>query len=89
MLHLGAQRGGQVSTIPRAPNHCRGAGTTAESAEKSQQYRKYFFQYSTFATKRHQIPKWGGRQIWFLPRATSNRVTPLAAGIEFLETCFL
>jgi len=49
---------------------------TAGSAEKSQQRHKYFLQYSTFASERHEVQTWG-RQTCFLPRAPSNLVTPL------------
>jgi len=54
-------------------------GRRAESlggTEKSQQCRKYFLQYSTFAPEKTEIRKWG-RQTCFLPRAPSNLGTPL------------
>jgi len=47
-------------------------------AEKPQQCRKYFLQYSTFASERPQVRTWG-RQTCFLPRAPPNLVTSLLA----------
>ena len=44
-------------------------------AEKSQQGHKFFLQYSTFASERPQVRKWG-RQTYFLPRVPFNLVTP-------------
>jgi len=48
--------------------------------EKSRQYHKQFLQYSTSASERPQVYTWG-RQTCFLPRAPSNLVTPLVAGV--------
>ena len=42
-----------------------------------QQCHTYILQYSTFASGRPQVRKWG-RQTCFLPRATSNLVTHLS-----------
>ena len=53
------------------PNHCG-------IAEKVQQCRKYFLQYSTFVFERLPVRTWG-RQTCFLPRAPSNLVTHLEA----------
>jgi len=72
----GRNEGGKGVTIPRVPNHAGGRQMTAGDAEKSQQSHKYFLQYSTFATGRPQVRKWG-RQTCFLPRAPSNLVAPL------------
>jgi len=47
-----------------------------ESAEKSQQCCKYFFQYSTFTRKRPYV-RTRGCQTCFLPRAPSNLGTPV------------
>jgi len=55
-------------------------GHNASGAEKSQQCRKYFLQYSTFAPERPYIRK-SGRRICFLPRAPSNLGTPLKLNI--------
>ena len=44
----------EMGTIPRVPNHCGGT-------KKSQQCHKYFLQYSTFASERHQIQIWGAK----------------------------
>ena len=61
---------GQGGAITRAPNHSGGA-------KKSQQCHTYILQYSTFASGRPQVRKWG-RQTCILPRAPSNLVTPLS-----------
>jgi len=74
------RRGGKGGTTPRAPDHCggseslRGCQMSAGGAEKSQQFRKYFLQYSTFRSERPQVRTWW-RQTCFLPRAQSNLVT--------------
>ena len=49
---------------------------TVGGAEKSQQYHKYFLQYSTFVSDRPYVQIWE-RQTCFLPRSPSNLVTPL------------
>jgi len=49
---------------------------TAWGAEKSQKCHKCFLQYSTFASERPQLRRWG-HQTCFLPRAPSNLVTSL------------
>jgi len=49
---------------------------TAVGVEKSQQCCKHFLQYRMYASERYQVRTWG-RQTCFLPRATSNLVTPL------------
>jgi len=46
-------------------------------AKMSQQCYTYILQYSTFASGRPQVWKWG-RQTCFSPRAPSNLVTPLS-----------
>ena len=46
-------------------------------AKKSQQFHTYILQYSTFASGRPQVRKWG-RQTCILPRALSNLVMPLS-----------
>jgi len=61
--------GGKGDAIPRAPDHYG-------DAEMSQQFHKYFLQYSKFPSGRPQVRTWG-RQTCFLPRAPSNLVTPL------------
>jgi len=73
----GRNDGGQGCTIPRAPNHYW-------DAEKSQQCHKYFLQYNTFASERHQIRTWG-RQTSILPRAPSNLVTPLLVRVSLMQ----
>jgi len=45
---------------------------TENVSAKKKSFRKYFFQYSTFAPRRPQI-RTRGRQTCFLPRAPSNR----------------
>jgi len=55
--------GGKEAQLPGAES--------LRGAEKSQQYRKYFLQYSTFASERPPIRTWG-RQTCFLHRAPSN-----------------
>jgi len=78
----GRNEGAKGGTIPRAPNHYRGAESlrgrrmTAGGAEKFQKCHKHFLQYSTFASERPQVRTWG-RQTCLLPRAPSNLVTPL------------
>ena len=62
-------KGGRNS-IMGAPHHCGGA-------EKSQQFHKYFLQYSKFPSERHQVRTWE-RQTCLLSRAPSYLVTPLA-----------
>jgi len=80
----GRNEGGQGVQYPGnritmgAPNHCGGRRMTVRGADKSQQCRKYFFQYNTFTSERPQFRTWG-RQTCFLARAPSNLVTPLAA----------
>jgi len=60
-----------------------GRGNTAGAlidcggAKKSQQCHTYILQYSTFASGRPQVRKWG-RQTCILHRAPSNLVTPLS-----------
>jgi len=61
---------GQGGAITWAPNHCGGA-------KKSQQCHTYLLQYSTFASRRPQVRKWG-RQSCILHRASSHLVTPLS-----------
>jgi len=66
-------------------NHKRGSyrltamgatrGAPCPGAEKSQQCRKYFLQYNTFAPERPQVRTWG-RQTCFLARAPSNLGAP-------------
>jgi len=54
---------------------------TVWGAEKSQQCRKYFLRYTTFASERGaQVRTWG-RQTCFLPRAPYDLVTPLATRV--------
>jgi len=71
----GVTKGGEGRTISGRQitsgvlNHCGGH-------RKSQQYHKYFLQYSSFASVRIQIGTWG-RQTCFFLRAPSNLVTPL------------
>jgi len=43
------------------PNHCRGCPMTAGGAEKSQQFSKYFLQYSKFASERARVRTWGAK----------------------------
>jgi len=70
----GVTTGRKVGTIPRrwitmeTMINCGGA-------EKSQQCRKYFLQYSAFASERPQVLTWG-RQTCFLPQSP-YLVTPL------------
>jgi len=72
-----------------APNRCGERQMTAEGAEKSQQYHKYFLHYSTFASERPPVQTWG-RQTCFLPRAPFNLVTPLEQRFASLSlTCSL
>ena len=59
-----------------AANHCWGRQMSAGGSEKSQQFHKYFLQYSKFPSKRPQVRTWG-RQTCYLPRAPPNLVTPL------------
>jgi len=54
---------------------------------KSQQYHKCFLQCSTFASERPQV-RTRGRQTCFLPRASSNLVTPLLHW-QHTSNCFL
>jgi len=56
--------------------------------EKSQKCRKYFLQYSEFASERPQLQTWR-HQTCFLPRATSNLVTPLQGGTSPWNLKFL
>jgi len=71
----GAQRGGKGAQLPGrritlvALKYCEGA-------KKSQLCHTYILQYSTFASGRPQVRKWG-RRTCILPRAPSNLVTPL------------
>jgi len=65
----GRNEGDKGGAISRAPNDCGGT-------RKSQQFRKYFLQYSTFASERPQVRTWG-RQTYILPRAPPNLVTTL------------
>jgi len=80
---------GEGGTIPRAPIHYGGAESlrgcliTAGGVEKYKQCHKYFLQYSKFAFEGTEVdhaspvrPR--GRQTCFLPRAPTNRITPLA-----------
>jgi len=60
-----------------------GRRITAVGAEKPQQSNKYFFQYSAFASERHQV-RTRERQTCFLPRAPSSLVMPL--GVVDLTT---
>ena len=66
----------QGGAITRAPNHS-GALKYCGVAKKSQPCHTYLLQYSTFASGRPQVRKWG-RQTCFLPRAPSNLVSPLS-----------
>jgi len=58
---------------------------TARGAEKTQQCRQYFLQYSTFASERPQI-RTRGRQTSFLSRAAFNLVAPLVSTVEDIQT---
>jgi len=85
-LIRGVTRGGNGAQFP-------GRRMTARVAKKSQQCRKYFLQYSTFASERPQVRTWE-RQTCFLPRAPSNLVTLLRLIawerlIEFVDLCWL
>jgi len=60
-----------------------GRRITIGAPEKSQQCHKYFLQYTTFASERHQVRTWG-RQTCFLSRAPSSLVAPL--GVVDLAT---
>ena len=55
---------------------------TLVGAEKFQQCGKYFYQCSTFTTKRPYVQTWGC-QTCFLPQAPSNLGTPL-----YQTTCY-
>ena len=68
-----------------APNHCVVHWMTARGAEKTQQCRQYFLQYSTFASERPQIQT-RGRQTSFLSRAAFNLVAPLVSTVEDIQT---
>jgi len=52
-----------------------GPGPNSPGAEKSQPCRKYFLQYSTFASERPEV-RTLGHQSCFLPQAPSNLGTP-------------
>jgi len=80
-VEAGAERGGQggVPKITPDAESLWGRRITAGGAEKSQQCHKYFLQYSTFASERPLLRKWG-RQTCFLLRAPSNLVTTLGGG---------
>jgi len=83
----GCNEGVQEARNSRAPNYCGGCQMTAEGAKKSQQYHKYFLQYSIYLLpKRPQVRTWG-RQTCFLPRAPCNFVTPLVACHDFERHC--
>jgi len=71
----GRNEGGKGGTIP-GRRITMGRRFTAVGVEKSQQCCKYLLQYRIYASERYQVRTWG-RQTCFLPRATSNLVTPL------------
>ena len=61
-----------------APDHCGGRRITVRGAEKSQQCHKYFLQYSTFASERHQV-RTRECQNCILSRVPSSLVKALGA----------
>jgi len=62
----GGQGRNEGGTIPRAPNYYVGVA-------KSQQFHKYFLQYSTFASEKPQVWTWGAK----LASCPGRRLTSL------------
>jgi len=72
----GAQRRGKGAPLP-GRRITLGALKCCREAKKSQQCHTHILPYSTFASGRTQVQKWG-RRTCILPRVPSNLVNPLS-----------